>query len=507
MWTVEKKIAMGFAFTLAILLAVGVVSYRNTRKLIRDSNSVAHSHDVQDELDSTLSTIVEAETGQRGYIITGDEQYLAPYTKATSSIHQHIERLKALIADEPEQQRRLTALEQKLAERLQLMSETIELRRTKGFAAAADVIATGRGLAIMDDIRKIISEMSNEEDRTLERRTDDANASARNTIITLTLFGVILLALLPAGFIIIRRDITRRRKAEEALRESEERYKYLIEHADEIIYRTDTSGHLLFVNPTSTKVLKFTEDELIGRHYLELIKPEFRETAEKFFGRQLVKKIPNTYLEIPIITKDGREIWIGQNTQLVMERKGVVGFQAVARDITERRHTLEELQSLSLTDDLTGLYNRRGFLTLAEQQLKDAHRDQKQAVLVFADLDGLKQINDRYGHQEGSNAIVKAAQVLKETFRESDILARLGGDEFTVLATVAANDKADAIKTRLQQKLRAFNARHDLPYELSISIGLALLDPHGELSIEELIHKADEAMYKHKQGKKEKVKR
>ncbi|MDQ3821480.1 MAG: CHASE3 domain-containing protein, partial [Acidobacteriota bacterium] len=128
LWTVEKKMAMGFGFTLAILLVVGVVSYRNTRKLIRDSNAVAHSHDVQDELDNTLSTIVEAETGQRGYIITGDEQYLAPYTRATSSINKHIERLKALIADEPEQKPRLESLEQRLAERLQLMSETIELR-------------------------------------------------------------------------------------------------------------------------------------------------------------------------------------------------------------------------------------------------------------------------------------------------------------------------------------------------------------------------------------------
>src|SRR5205823_5180101 len=160
------------------------------------SNAAAHSHDVQDELDKLLSTIVEAETGQRGYIITGDEEYLQPYTKATSSINQHIERLKALIADEPEQQRRLASLEQKMAERLQLMSETIELRRTKGFGSAEEVIATGRGLRMMDDIRKIISEMSNEEDRTLERRTEDANASARNTVITLTLLGVILLALL-----------------------------------------------------------------------------------------------------------------------------------------------------------------------------------------------------------------------------------------------------------------------------------------------------------------------
>jgi diguanylate cyclase (GGDEF)-like protein/PAS domain S-box-containing protein len=272
----------------------------------------------------------------------------------------------------------------------------------------------------------------------------------------------------------------------------------LIEHANELIYRTDGRGNLIFVNPTCVETLGFSEEELVGRHYLSLIKPDWREATEKYYLRQFVKKIPNAYLEVPVMTKNGREIWLGQNTQLVLEQNSVVGFQAIARDITERKLALEELQNLSLTDELTGLYNRRGFLTLAEQQLKHAERSAEQSVLVFADLDGLKQINDRYGHQEGSNAIVKAAQILKETFRASDIIGRLGGDEFTVLATVDSTERAEAIKTRLQQKLHAVKARDHAPYDLSLSIGLALLDPQSHLSIDDLIRKADAAMYEHK---------
>jgi diguanylate cyclase (GGDEF)-like protein/PAS domain S-box-containing protein len=506
-WSVEKKIAAGFGLMLAILLVIGVVSYRNTRKLIRDSNLVAHSHEVLDEINSTLSAIKDAETGQRGYLITGDKEYLQPYTDTLPVINQRVERLKQLTKGDAEQQLRLANLERKIADWLKLMSEVIELRRTRGFAAAEQLIMTGRDKRMMDDIRSVTSEMSERENAHSERRRVESNASARNTTITLAILGALLLGFLPAGFLIIRRDIKRRRRAEAALRESEERSKYLIEHANELIYRTDANGRLIFVNPTSVETLKFSEEELVGQHYLDLIRPDFRESVEKFYVRQFIKKEPNAYHEIPILTKDGREIWIGQNTQLVMEDGEVVGFQAIARDITERKRAIEELESLSLTDDLTGLYNRRGFLALAAQQMKHAHRSDEQAVLVFADLDGLKQINDRFGHQEGSNAIVKAAQVLKETFRESDIVARLGGDEFTVLATVASNDRADAIKTRLQQKLQAFNARHDLPYELSMSIGLALLDPHGKLSIDELIYKADAAMYEHKQQAKELVNR
>src|SRR5437763_5660439 len=293
--SIEKKIAMGFAVTLAILFAVGIVSYRNTRKLINDNHSVAHAQDIINELDRMFSIMTEAETGQRGFIITGDEQYLEPYIKATSSIYQHLHYLKELVADEPELQQRLPALEQEINERLKISAESIEQQRAKGFDAAKEVIATGRGKRAMDAIRTTIAEMSNVESQILERRSNEAYSSARNTIITLTIFGLLLLALLPAGYLIIRRDLIRRRQAEGALRESEERYKYLIEHADEIIYRTDTNGHLLFVNPITARILKYSEAELIGKHFAILIKPEFRQAAEKFFGRQYVEKIPNPY--------------------------------------------------------------------------------------------------------------------------------------------------------------------------------------------------------------------
>lgn len=505
--TVEKKIAAGFAVLLIILLAVGVVSYLNTRKLIRDSNRVAHSHEVLDELEGTLSAIKDAETGQRGYIITGDDDYLKPYTAALPAINQHLEKLRQLTADDPEQPRHLSELEREIADRLQLMAEVIELRKTGGFAAAERAVSTGRGKRMMDDIRTTVAEISARENALLDRRRIESNASARNTTITLAILGTLLLGLLPAGYLIIKRDLKKRRQAEEALRESEERAKYLIEHANELIYRTDADGHLIFVNPTSVELLKFSEEELVGRHYLDLVKPEFRETAEKFYLRQFVKKIPNAYREIPIVAKDGREIWLGQNTQLIMERGQIVGFQAIARDITERKRALEELHSLSLTDDLTGLYNRRGFLTLAEQELKHSNRTNERFVLVFADLDGLKQINDRFGHHEGSHAITKAAEILKQTFRTSDIIARLGGDEFTVLALAASDDNAETIKARLQEKVRHFNLRRELAYELSISAGIVLLDPHSKLSIDELIQRADAAMYEHKHAAKEKVNR
>ena len=163
------------------------------------------------------------------------------------------------------------------------------------------------------------------------------------------------------------------------------------------------------------------------------------------------------------------------------------------------RHQMqEELRSLSLIDDLTGLNNRRGFLLLAQQQLKLAKRTTQPLLLLMADVDKLKAINDTWGHQEGSLALIDTARVLTGTFRESDIIARLGGDEFAVLAIKVTSDNTAAITTRLQEKLKALNAQADRRYTLSLSVGVALYEATQAASIKELMAQADASMYEQK---------
>lgn len=178
-------------------------------------------------------------------------------------------------------------------------------------------------------------------------------------------------------------------------------------------------------------------------------------------------------------------------------------FYLLNRDITEHKRMGEAMQQLSLTDDLTGLYNRRGFITLAEQQLKlvRSKRLENELSLFYADMDGLKQINDRFGHEEGSQAIVKVAEVLKQTFRETDIIARIGGDEFTVLTVEASPDKNHAIKARLQENVRRYNETDVCRHPLSLSIGVAQADTVSATSIEDLLARADQAMYAQKRRK------
>jgi diguanylate cyclase (GGDEF)-like protein len=158
-----------------------------------------------------------------------------------------------------------------------------------------------------------------------------------------------------------------------------------------------------------------------------------------------------------------------------------------------------ELRYLALTDDLTCLYNRRGFFAAATQQLKLARRNAQNLLLLFCDIDNLKKINDTYGHREGDLALIRTADALEQSFRGSDILSRLGGDEFVALALEASNQTQEILLRRLEKNLKKLNAS-EFRYELSLSVGVARFDPQRAISLGELMAQADEAMYEQKQN-------
>jgi diguanylate cyclase (GGDEF)-like protein len=168
----------------------------------------------------------------------------------------------------------------------------------------------------------------------------------------------------------------------------------------------------------------------------------------------------------------------------------------------DRKRKEDGLRELSLTDELTRLHNRRAFFTLGDQQLKIANRSKKEMSLLYADLDDLKIINDTFGHDEGDRALVESAALLRDAFRDSDIIARIGGDEFVVL-TVEVGDMSPAtLMQRVQEKFDARNAAGALKFVLSISQGVACYDPEKPCSLQDLINVADKKMYDRKVAKK-----
>lgn len=303
----------------------------------------------------------------------------------------------------------------------------------------------------------------------------------------------------------IIRDITERKRMEEATRESERRYRILFEAAQEAIL---VMKGVIFVdcNPAAERLLGCGRTEILGStpfRFSPERQPDGRPSEEKgtALARKSIRQGPQRF-EWVHQGLDGRrfeaEVSLSQ-----FHIEGQSYLFVMERDITDQKRAQEELRALSLIDELTGLYNRRGFLTLARQQLKMADRMQRGIFLLFADLDDLKNINDNYGHPEGDRALQAVAAVFKETFREPDLLARIGGDEFVVLAiegTSAAH--AEILSSRFTGNLSAANQKGRRPYTLSVSQGVVRHVPGRLTSIEELMAQADRLMYEKKREKK-----
>ena len=178
------------------------------------------------------------------------------------------------------------------------------------------------------------------------------------------------------------------------------------------------------------------------------------------------------------------------------------GFARLLRYAIARHRLRLQLMNLSLKDELTSLYNRRGFFLLAEQHMKFATNSKQQFLLMLFDVDGLKGINDKYGHLYGDHALVSAADLLRQTFRKSDVLARIGGDEFAAIAMDASGENATAIEERFKNHLRSLNQAHAYPFGVSISLGFYEFNPAAAMSLESLMSAADVSLYDSKPFRK-----
>ena len=206
-WSIGKKIGSGFGLALIALTTVGAVSYDGTSKLIDSAAWVRHTHEVLEGLDELLSAMKDAETGQRGYIITGEARYLEPYQGAREAVDQKLKLLLESTADNPIQQRRLAAIEPLVVSKFAVLQETIDLRRTKGFGAAAQEVLTDKGKDAMDSIRNLVGEMREEETGLLVKRSVEERDRAHRTEMTIVVEGLCALALLSLAGVFLTRNI------------------------------------------------------------------------------------------------------------------------------------------------------------------------------------------------------------------------------------------------------------------------------------------------------------
>jgi diguanylate cyclase (GGDEF)-like protein len=235
---------------------------------------------------------------------------------------------------------------------------------------------------------------------------------------------------------------------------------------------------------------------------LDLVDPIDRDLVSDNLRQRLAGEIDSVEYIIRGVRKDGRGIFVeSRSVRTTMEEKPAVMGSMV--DITERKHLEEALRSLSLTDELTGLYNRRGFSTLAERHLSLARRKGQDLLLVLADIDGLKPINDTFGHHAGDQVVIDAANVLRGTYRRVDIIARIGGDEFTAFPIEAGPESSEILMNRLQENIAKHNERYTRPFRLSMSVGIGRINPADCPNVQRLLAEADRELYRRKRDRKD----
>jgi diguanylate cyclase (GGDEF)-like protein/PAS domain S-box-containing protein len=298
------------------------------------------------------------------------------------------------------------------------------------------------------------------------------------------------------GASVVARDITERKRAAGSLAQQAAAMKASMDGMAIINH----SGGCIYLNDAYAKIFGYTDPErLIGASW------------EMFYFEEELTRLKEQIM--PAVWRDGS--WRGEAMGLKVNGTTLPleisissvdggGLVHVVRDITERKKIEETLRSSSLKDDLTGLFNRRGLLKQAAPYFDFARRQKENLLLLFIDLDGMKRINDEFGHNEGDNALINTAAILNRSFRSSDIIARLGGDEFTVLVTDLNANKEDAI-ARLNENLKAYNASENCSHKLSFSIGVATLEPERMTCFEELLEQADQAMYEQKRMKRQRA--
>ena len=294
------------------------------------------------------------------------------------------------------------------------------------------------------------------------------------------------------------RDSTERKQAQDALQESERWYRTLSDASFEGVAVTE-ANKILETNATLAGWLGYESAELAGTAALLLFAEEDRERV------LALSTVDQVNYDATMLRRDGSALPVEVRGRFVVHRGVRVRIVAI-RDVTEKKHReaqlreqAEQLRDLSLRDELTGLLNRRGFVAAAEAERSAAIHLNRGYAVFFADLNGLKRINDELGHEAGDHAIRSAALILSNAFAPGDVVARLGGDEF---ATFSHQFEAEAEAcVRVEAAVAAFNASSAVRYRLSISIGVAISPPSDGCSLSSLMETADADMYERKRAR------
>lgn len=623
----QRRTAWLFALLVVVLTAL--VGHRVAASYLASQEAVHRTLAVRGAISDTLSLLKDAETGQRGYLLSGNVEFLAPRETAAREIPGQLARLRELTGEDVEQSRAAAELERLSLERLSLIDTTIELSRQGDNDSAVEIVREGRGNRIMQELRAEADRMLGHEAARLRAREDALEADQLKALFALGVGVALMLAMVLGGLATARKDVSELQAANDKLHASEQALKHLAENAVDLIRIIDTDSRIVYCSSSSISLLGYEASEMYAKEPRSLVHPDERELARLLTERvrsnpgpaeSLVHRLRHkdgsyrwfeTRVHVPeggesqgrlylnsrdiharklaedaarlaekelveneqrfrilsdssfegvAISKAGRVVdvnanfasWLGRDRAELIGMEGVQLFVpedrelvacastieplyegrmlrsdgtifhvevrgrqallhgevvriAVVRDISDRKRReadaaerAEALRVISMRDELTGLYNRRGFYEQARRELRTLDKKGRSACLLFADLNGLKTINDELGHEAGDRAIASAGRILRSIFRDSDVVARLGGDELAVFALDCGAGDVATIRARMKEAIGTFNRDSGERFVLSVSLGAAVYDPAAPIELDRLVEMADARMYDEK---------
>ncbi len=345
--SLERRIQLGFGIAVAIIVAVGAASLRSTDATVSGAHWVAHTLQVRAELEAGFADLMEAETGVRGYVITGDTTYLAPYHSARATLNGRLAGVRALTADNPAQQRRLDSLQTLVATRLERFQWTIATRRTGGPAAAGRAVIGGRGKELMQLVHEVVTQMEDDEAQLLAQRSAMLQARARLARLAAWTGVLVALALAALASVLVGREMAGRAQAQAALRESEERYRLLFESTPLPAWVFDLDSlQFLEVNDAAVRAYGYSQAEFLAMTIADIRPPRdvpaLREAVARIgpghagVGAWRHRKHDGTIIEVEITSHELR--YRGRRAELVLARDvtGRARAEAALRASEER---------------------------------------------------------------------------------------------------------------------------------------------------------------------------
>jgi PAS domain S-box-containing protein len=343
-WVVGKTTTAGFIVSIAIMVTAAGFSWNYTNELQIAAAWVSHTHQVLKEIGNVRAGVMDLESGQRGYLILGDENLLAPRQQIQAAIRQSIGELRSLTSDNPHQKPRLDRLEPLIAQRTDFGEQTIIVRRQQGFSAAQKMVATGTGLALSAEIERVLGAMRAEENSLLATREKRAEAVSNTTFLLLPVAVLLSLTILSLALFSLNAGVAERARAEEVAAQ----LAAIVNSSNDAIIGKNLNSIITSWNLGAERIFGYAAREMIGSSITRLI-PLDRQQEELQIINRVRKGECVEHFDTVRMAKDGHFIDISVTVSPIRDKTGkIVGASKVARDITERKAAAEKIYRFNI---------------------------------------------------------------------------------------------------------------------------------------------------------------